>query len=92
MKGSNNTYNRKILPLELMVNICRKYIDSIGRRYGFKSWHTLILKEKNRKKLFIRRIDKWVKYVGIGENVKVRNISKIGYSLTLEVGRSGSVT
>lgn len=89
---SNNTYNRKNSPIGINGEYIAEYLDGITRRNGFKVKYSdssgNILEES-----IDKAINKWVKYVGIGENVKVRNISKIGYSLTLEVkGRERDLT
>lgn len=89
---SNNTYNRKNSPIGINGEYIAEYIDSIGRRDGFKIQYT-DPEGKKQKETIHQAIDKWVKYVGIGENLKVSNISKIGYSLTLEVkGRERDLT
>lgn len=89
---SNNTYNRKNSPIGINGEYIAEYIDGIGRRDGFKIQYT-DPEGKMQKETIHQAIDKWVKYVGIGENLKVSNISKIGYSLTLEVkGRERDLT
>ena len=89
---SNNTYNRKNSPIGINGEYIAEYIDSIGRRNGFKIAYTDPEGEKQEETIH-QAIDKWVKYVGIGEKLKVSNISKIGYSLTLEVkGRERDLT
>lgn len=89
---SNNTYNRKNSPIGINGEYIAEYLDGITRRNGFKvryyDFSGNILEES-----IDKAINKWVKYVGIGENLKVSNISKIGYSLTLEVkGRERDLT
>jgi len=89
---SNNTYNRKNSPIGINGEYIAEYIDSIGRRGGPQIQYT-DPEGKMQKETIHQAIDKWVKYVGIGENLKVNNISKIGYSLTLEVkGRERDLT
>lgn len=89
---SNNTYNRKNSPIGINGEYIAEYIDSIGRRNGFKVAYTDPEGGKQEETIY-QAIDKWVKYVGIGEKLKVSNISKIGYSLTLEVkGRERDLT
>jgi hypothetical protein len=89
---SNNTYNRRNSPIGINGEYVAEYIDSLNRRKGFEIKY--INPEGIKKEGLIQEsINEWVKYVGIGENVKVRNISKIGYSLTLEVkGRERDLT
>lgn len=89
---SNNTYNRKNSPIGINGEYIAEYIDSIGRGNGFKIAYADPEGEKQEGTIH-QAIDKWVKYVGIGEKLKVSNISKIGYSLTLEVkGRERDLT
>lgn len=89
---SNNTYNRRNSPIGINGEYVAEYIDSLNRRKGFEIKY--VNPEGIKKEGLIQEsINEWVKYVGIGENVKVRNISKIGYSLTLEVkGRERDLT
>ena len=89
---SNNTYNRRNSPIGINGEYVAEYIDSLNRRKGFEIKY--VNPEGVKKEGLIQEsINEWVKYVGIGENVKVRNISKIGYSLTLEVkGRERDLT
>ena len=89
---SNNTYNRKNSPIGINGEYIAEYLDGITRRNGFKVRYSDFSGNKLEESID-KAINKWVKYVGIGENVKVRNISKIGYSLTLEVkGRERDLT
>lgn len=89
---SNNTYNRRNSPIGINGEYVAEYIDSLNQRKGFEIKY--VNPEGDEKDGPIQEsINEWVKYVGIGENVKVRNISKIGYSLTLEVkGRERDLT